>query len=54
MSDLQNTLVKFVQLFDRLQAPHAIMGGWAVRHLRYWAQALGVSGKLEEVLATSP
>ena len=31
MSDLIQTLHDFAKLFDRLQVPYAIMGGWAVR-----------------------
>ena len=31
MSDLIRTLHDFAALFDRLQVPYAIMGGWAVR-----------------------
>lgn len=31
MSDLVQTIKDFATLFDRLQIPYAIMGGWAVR-----------------------
>jgi hypothetical protein len=31
VSDLIQTLRDFAKLFDRLQVPYAIMGGWAVR-----------------------
>jgi hypothetical protein len=31
VSDLIRTLHDFAALFDRLQVPYAIMGGWAVR-----------------------
>jgi hypothetical protein len=32
VTELLETLSKFVELFDRLHTPYAIMGGWAVRH----------------------
>ena len=31
MSDLVQTIKDFATLFDRLQIPYVIMGGWAVR-----------------------
>lgn len=65
MSDLIRTLHNFAALFERLQVPYAIMGGWAVRmyglprpttqaYMRRWAKELGVAEKLEEVLASRP